>query len=81
MSCGCIPIVTDIASFELHTDNGRIGCLFTPGSTDELLNAIITGDSMNIPFESAKVLAYYQAHLSFAAIGKKMYQVIEEVLS
>jgi glycosyltransferase involved in cell wall biosynthesis len=81
MSCGCIPIVTDIASFELHTDNGRIGCLFTPGSADELLNAFITGDSMDIPVESAKVLAYYEAHLSFAAIGKKMYQVIEEVLS
>ncbi|MBV8388568.1 MAG: glycosyltransferase family 4 protein, partial [Mucilaginibacter sp.] len=31
MSCGCLPIVTDIDSFRMITDNGRCGILYEAG--------------------------------------------------
>ncbi|HEX3386522.1 MAG TPA: glycosyltransferase, partial [Mucilaginibacter sp.] len=40
MSCGCVPIVTDIPSFRMITDNGRCGLLYEPGNEHALLDAL-----------------------------------------
>lgn len=73
MSCGCIPIVTRIPSFDLHTDNGRIGFQFTPGNIKELIQCLNSTAEKNLENERREVLQYFDEHLSFRAIGKKIY--------
>jgi glycosyltransferase involved in cell wall biosynthesis len=80
MSCGCIPIVTDIPSFRMMTANGTIGLLYPPGNEDSLLKAIMK--SLTLPAtESRRVLDYFNAELSFTAIAEKMKSIIEETES
>jgi glycosyltransferase involved in cell wall biosynthesis len=73
MSCGCVPIVTAIPSFGLHTDNARIGLQFSPGNVHQLLKCLEATRTIDIQKERSAIAAYYDAHLSFNAIGRKMY--------
>jgi glycosyltransferase involved in cell wall biosynthesis len=79
MSCGCIPIVTNIASFKLHTSNGSIGFQFKPGNAGQLLQALMQTDKIDLEAERLKVLEYFREHLSFKAIAKKIHGIITAV--
>lgn len=72
MSCGCIPVITDIFSFRMMTDNGNIGLLFEAGNEVELLAALQQINSLNISAEKEKVLAYFNSRLSFEAIAGRI---------
>ncbi|MGF7081300.1 glycosyltransferase family 4 protein [Mucilaginibacter sp. UYCu711] len=72
MSCGCIPIVTDIFSFRMMTDNGNIGLLYEAGNEGELLSALQQTNSLNISAEKEKALAYFNSTLSFEAIAGRI---------
>lgn len=76
MSCGCIPIVTDIASFRMMTDDGRLGLLFKPGEIHELSNRLAQSATLDIADERAKVVHYFNTHLSHRAIATQMLQVV-----
>lgn len=80
MSCGCIPILTNIPSFRMMTGNGRCGLIFTPGAVDELLQALLKSREMKISAERKKVLEQHREHLSGEAISGKMVTVFEEIL-
>jgi glycosyltransferase involved in cell wall biosynthesis len=79
MSCSCIPIVTAIPSFDLHTDNGKIGLQFSPGNVGQLLQCLEATRTMDIEKERSAIAAYYDAHLSFSAIGRKMYMEMKSL--
>lgn len=79
MSCGCIPIVTDIPSFRLHTDNGRIGFRFEPGNAGQLFRVLMQTRSIDLEAERLKALEYFRGHLSFKAIAGKIYDVVTAV--
>jgi glycosyltransferase involved in cell wall biosynthesis len=68
MSCGCIPVVTDIFSFRKMT--GDCGILYPPGKEDALLAALLQTDSMDREKERQKVLDQFRSALSFEAIAK-----------
>ncbi|MES2376526.1 MAG: glycosyltransferase [Bacteroidota bacterium] len=72
MSCGCIPIVTDIFSFRMMTDNGKIGMLYEAGNGVELLAALQQTATLYISAEKEKALAYFKSTLSFGAIGGRI---------
>ncbi len=72
MSCGCIPIVTDIFSFRMMTDNGNIGLLFEAGNEVELLAALQQINSLNISAEKEKALTYFNSTLSFESIAGRI---------
>jgi glycosyltransferase involved in cell wall biosynthesis len=76
MSCGCIPIVTDIVSFRKITDQGKYGFLYAPGNVNELLEVLVKTESLNIHEEKKKVIEYFKVELSFAAIANKIDKVI-----
>jgi glycosyltransferase involved in cell wall biosynthesis len=76
MSCNCIPIVTNIPSFNMLTDNGKCGILYEAGNKDDLLNALYQTLNMDIEMKQKQCFAYYKAHLSFDAIAKKIEQII-----
>ncbi|HEV9035769.1 MAG TPA: glycosyltransferase family 4 protein [Puia sp.] len=69
MSCGCIPVVTDISSFRKMTGNGGCGILYPPGNKDALLAALLETRSMDKVKERQKVLDQFRSELSFEAIA------------
>jgi glycosyltransferase involved in cell wall biosynthesis len=77
MSCGCIPIVTDIPSFRAMTGRGKCGFLYKPGDQGQLLELLIAAKGMDLEAERTKVLAQFKNELSFAAIAEKINHIIK----
>lgn len=79
LSCGCIPILTNIPSFRMMTDNGQIGFLYEAGNEDELVVALQKSLELNTTIEKQKVLSWFKNELSFDANARKIMQVIHEL--
>jgi glycosyltransferase involved in cell wall biosynthesis len=75
MSCGCIPIVTDIFSFRMITNDGQIGLLYPAGSEADLLTALNQTQQIDLQFEREKALTYFESNLSFKAIAQKIQDI------
>jgi glycosyltransferase involved in cell wall biosynthesis len=75
MSCGCIPILTDIFSFRAMT-GGHCGILYEPGSENGLLSALESATQLDKAFERKKVLEQFQDALSFEAIARNIQRVL-----
>ncbi|HWA34156.1 MAG TPA: glycosyltransferase family 4 protein [Cyclobacteriaceae bacterium] len=67
MSCGCVPVVTNIPSFRMMTDRGRVGMLFETNDRDSLIAALEKCALMDRASAREKVLAYFEEKLSFEA--------------
>lgn len=82
MSCGCIPVITDIISFRKMTGpgpqgpEGKCGLLYRPGDDKDLLSALLKTTKMDMEKERNKTLQQFKQELSFEAIAKKIEQVI-----
>jgi len=77
MSCGCVPLVTDIQSFRMITNNGECGMLYEPGNEQALFNVLMATSQINVDEKRRLSLTYYRQNLSFGAIAKQ----IEEIAS
>jgi glycosyltransferase involved in cell wall biosynthesis len=77
MSCGCIPIVTDIPSFRMMTNNGTCGLMFRPGDVRDCYTALTKSRTLLLPIEREKVLRQFNENLSFGAIAAKMLVAVE----
>lgn len=78
MSCGCIPILTNIPSFQMMTDGGRIGFLYEPGDVNGLYSAIEQSLLLDQSSEREKVLSHFEATISGDANARKIMEVINE---
>jgi glycosyltransferase involved in cell wall biosynthesis len=76
MSCGCIPLLTNIPSFNKMTGPGKCGLLYKAGNDSKLLKILLQTTTLNIENEQAKTLRQFNTELSFEAIAKKIEQVI-----
>lgn len=76
MSCGCIPVVTDISSFRALTANGKCGFLYKAGNEGDLLTTLLQTREIDIKKEKEKVLCHFNDQLSFEAIGRKINAII-----
>jgi glycosyltransferase involved in cell wall biosynthesis len=76
MSCGCIPLLTNIISFRTMTGKGKCGMLYEPGNDKSLLEVLLRTKEMDIENERVKVLQQFKEELSFKAIAKKIELVI-----
>jgi glycosyltransferase involved in cell wall biosynthesis len=72
MSCGCIPILSNITSFRRMTGPGKCGFLFEPGSPVDLVEKLKAATNIDLQKERTKVLEQFHAELSFDAIAKKI---------
>lgn len=72
ISCGCIPVATNIQSFRMMTDNGKCGILFEPGNAASLYKALQLTTVVNQAAMRDAVLNYYTATLSFSAIASRL---------
>lgn len=79
MSCGCIPVLTNIISFRRMTGPGKCGVLYEPGNADDLLSALSAINEMNIEDERKKTVEQFKEELSFEAISKKIKNVISSL--
>jgi len=75
LSCGCIPVVTDIFSFRMMTSNGQCGILYEPGNENALLTALQQTRQINIEEKRERCLAYFASNLSFAAIAQQFQDI------
>jgi glycosyltransferase involved in cell wall biosynthesis len=69
MSCGVIPIVTDIPSFRMMTNNGKIGTLWKCGNADSFYYNAKNILMKPLEIESKKSVSYFSTNLSYSAIG------------
>ena len=60
MSCGCIPLLTDIPSFRKMTNNGKCGLLFKAGDISDLTATLQKSLLLDVETEKVKTLATYQ---------------------
>lgn len=70
MSCGCIPVVTDIASFRKIT--AGCGMLYPAGDADALFFKLQESLQLDLEEQRKKVLQHFQSELSFSAIAQKL---------
>ncbi|MBS1597820.1 MAG: glycosyltransferase family 4 protein [Bacteroidetes bacterium] len=75
MSCGCIPILTDIFSFRKITNKGACGLLYEAGNEQALLSALLKSQEINMEEQRKKVLEQFEKSLSFKAIAAKIQEV------
>lgn len=71
MACGCIPVVSNIASFSTMTEQGRYGLLFEAGNEQALFEKLSSLDNLDKTSMRASVIRHFQKHLSLEAIGKR----------
>jgi glycosyltransferase involved in cell wall biosynthesis len=77
MSCGCIPILSNILSFKKLTANGACGMLYDINEEDGLFNALMNTQHLNMEEEKRKVLKQFDEDLSFDAIAKQIHEKIK----
>lgn len=78
MSCGCIPVVSNINSFRKMTGPDMCGVLFEPGDVESLLEALERAMKTDITRERSKTISQFQQQLSFQAIADKINLLINE---
>lgn len=78
MSCGCIPVLTNIPSFRMMTDNGSVGVLYEAGDEKGLTEALTYAASLDRKLHKEKVVEQFRNKLSFDAISEQMLNIIRE---
>lgn len=81
MSCGCIPILTDIISFRKISGAGKCGFLYKPGNADDLLSKLLKIKEINLETEKEKTLEFFNEEFSFSAIAKKITKILNSLYS
>ncbi|MGH2542227.1 MAG: glycosyltransferase family 4 protein, partial [Ardenticatenaceae bacterium] len=79
MSCGVIPIVTDIPTFRRMTKRGHYGRLFPPGDADALARETLAISDHEIPALSAAVRDHFERTFSFPVLAKQLEGIYREV--
>jgi glycosyltransferase involved in cell wall biosynthesis len=79
MSCGVIPIVTDIPSFRSMTGGGRYGALFPLGEDESLAREVLSISREEVPRHSRLIRDHFQQHLSFSVLACRLDSVYREL--
>jgi glycosyltransferase involved in cell wall biosynthesis len=81
MACGVVPVVTDIPSFRVMTDEGRAGACWRPGSPQDFADKFL--EVMGQPLEqlSHKVHSFFQSQLSYKAIARDSVRAYREMIA
>ena len=80
MSCGCIPIVTNIPSFKKITRDGTFGFLFEPGNPESLLNILLNLKNIDKEIFSSSVVGHFNHNLSFKSIADDLFTICERLM-
>jgi glycosyltransferase involved in cell wall biosynthesis len=81
LACGVVPVVTDIPSFRAMTDDGRIGCCWSPGRAVAFSQAFLQVARRPLREPSDHAVRFFRAHLSYPAIARDSIRAYREVVS
>jgi glycosyltransferase involved in cell wall biosynthesis len=70
LSSGCIPVITNIPSFKLMTDNGRLGSLWQPGNVNSFVESAQLAMSKPRRNEAERCIDFFKKNISFDAIAR-----------
>ncbi len=70
LRCGCVPIVTNIPSFRMMTDEGKLGALWEPGNKNSFAEAANIALSKPLLHEGKACIDFFKNNLSFDAIAE-----------
>ncbi len=79
MSCGCMPIVTNIPSFRMITNQAKCGFLYEAGNEAALLSILLQLEHEDVLSKQSLSLAYYIKNLSFEAIANRIEDVANTI--
>jgi glycosyltransferase involved in cell wall biosynthesis len=79
LSCGVIPIVTDIPAFRRVTDNGVFGGLAQPGDVDAFVREIVAWAGRDREPLRVRAREHFERNLSFDALGRQLRFAYESV--
>jgi glycosyltransferase involved in cell wall biosynthesis len=79
MSCGCVPVVTDIAAFRMITNNGKCGLLYEAGNEAALLSALKQLNISDLAKKRELCLSYFRERLSFHAIAVRISEIAKSL--
>jgi glycosyltransferase involved in cell wall biosynthesis len=71
LRCGCVPIVTDIPSFRMMTEDGQLGALWEPGNKNSFIQAAISAIDKPLREEAERCIDFFKKDLSFDAIAEQ----------
>ena len=71
LSCGVVPIITDIPSFRLMTGNGTMGSLWPVGDAAAFARTLVDWHARLQPDTPVQMRAFFDQNFSFPALGRK----------
>ena len=80
LACGLPPVITDIPSYRMLTDGGRIGALWPRGDGRALADALVSVATRPSAPTRAAVRAHFETYLSLEAVGEKLAAAYRDVL-
>lgn len=80
MCCGCIPLVTNIPSFQKLTNNGRLGFLFEKGNSDDAFQKMLQLKIQSKENLSKEIMAFAQKEFSFETVSNQILDVCNRLL-
>jgi Glycosyltransferase len=80
MTCGCIPVVTNIPSFNKITGEGKYGILYEAGNTEDLYQKLLQLKALSGENYSTAVLHHSKEQLSYKAIADQLYRLCLQLL-
>jgi glycosyltransferase involved in cell wall biosynthesis len=69
LRCGCVPVITNIPSFTMMTDEGRLGALWQPDDHHAFAAAAVQALQKPLEQEAKACIDFFQQALSFNAIA------------
>ncbi len=81
MACGCIPVVTNIPSYQKITVNGEYGFLYPPGDAAALGTTLKALVGMNVKKLSATTRVHFNQSLSFKTIADDLVEICHRLVT
>ena len=81
LSFGCVPVVTDIPSFRVMTDNGTLGKLWEAGNADALIAAVNEVLHKPLQQQAESCIKFYRHHLTFEAIALTAIEYYKKIMA
>lgn len=80
LSCGVVPVVTDVPSFRAITHGGRYGVLFPVGDAEALAAGVVRHSPGSIPERADAARVHFEERLSYDALGRRLDTVYRRLL-
>lgn len=81
LSCGVVPVVTDIPSFRAMTGGGVHGVLFPVGDAEALARGVLGIPREAISRRARAARAYFDESLSYDVLGKQLDTIYRDLAS